>query len=114
MPSGSDEKLGTYNLFSIGKIILQWGLVVWLLWPLQNPLSATNDFIRVSVGLFLFIVFSTKMLYDTIIGGRDKRREPLQEFMHMIGLILAIVLVVGMVIFFIGMLMANVIKSSMM
>ena len=113
MLSGSGDT-STKNIFvRTGITIIQWAVVIWLLLPLTRPFTGSEDFFRVAGGIFLFVVFATKLLYDTIIVGRTTKRETVEQIWHIVGIILSIVLIVAMVVVFIGLLMANIIKSSM-
>ncbi len=107
MHSGSVRKRG---IAAKGLPVLLWALAIWLLLPLHRALTGPGDFVRVCAGIFLVIIFSTKLLYDTIIERRYRSEDPIREFLHVLGLIVVIVLVVGFVVLAIGLLVANVLR----
>jgi len=80
--------------------ILKWVLVVWMLWPLfglsqQRSISLT----RVILGIMLFVIFSGKILFDTIIMDyiRQKRTTLKQDVIALVGLVAAVCLLVLLV-----------------
>jgi len=110
MPSGSEKQTKKRKLFQNIVIIIQWLLVLWLILPIYKPLHGVRHFARFAAGILLFVIISTKLLYDTVITGRSKRRNTSGEFWHLIGIVLVIILIVGMVVVFISMLVLNSLK----
>jgi len=93
------------------KFILQiakWGIVVWLLYPLYNPVHGMRDFVQVTVGIFLFVIFIFQLLYREIIEGRHRKRDPKSELLHLVGITLVIAGIIAIVIFVIGMYVMQV------
>ena len=108
--SGSEKKVSDKNSKSL-KFILQiakWGVVVWLLYPLYNPVHGMRDFVQVTVGMFLFVIFTFQLLYREIIEGRHRKRDPKSELLHLVGITLVIAGIVAVVIFVIGMYVMQV------
>ena len=100
-----------------GKTVLEvgkWVLVLWLLWPIRSAAAGPVDFMRVAVGILLFIIFTGKLFYDTIIMGllRQRRTSVKQDILSFIGIILVISLVVGFLLLFVGYLVIELIKMS--
>ncbi|MDZ7266052.1 MAG: hypothetical protein ONB48_01795 [candidate division KSB1 bacterium] len=93
--------------------LAKWALVLWLLSPLAVAMHGPVDFTRVALGILLFILFTGKMLYDTIIAPARTRaeRSPLQDVLAMIGAITVIALVVGMVLLLVGLYIMKLIAS---
>ena len=91
------------TLVEIGK----WVFVLWLLLPLRQASSGPILFARVALGILLFIIFTGKLFYDTVIEGYIRRRQmsAKQDILSLIGIVLVIGLVVGLVIFLIGFMM---------
>jgi hypothetical protein len=84
--------------------ILKWAFVLWLLWPLRQPTETMIDFVRVVLGVLLFIIFAGKLLYDTVIMSiiRQRRNTGKQDLITMIGMVLVMGLVVGLLFLFTG------------
>jgi hypothetical protein len=93
-------------------VVAQWALVLYLLWPVRGRLQRMGDFVRVTLGIFLFVVFSGKLLYDQVVARRS-RPEPREEWLHLLGIGCALVLIVGVVVFLVGILLANLLNSSL-
>ncbi|MGQ9560560.1 MAG: hypothetical protein ACUVWA_08615 [Candidatus Oleimicrobiaceae bacterium] len=111
MPSGSD-KMPPFAGWRVVVAAAQWALVAYLLWPVRGRLQGMGDFARVTLGIFLFVIFSGKLLYDQAVV-RTSRAEPRQEWLHLAGIALGLVLVVGMVVLLVGILLANLLTSSL-
>lgn len=94
--------------------IAKWVLVLWLLWPLRHASSGPVDFIRVSLGILLFILFAGKLFYDTVIMSivRRKRTSAKQDFFSLLGIILGLSVVVGLLLLFIGYVLLEVYQMS--
>ncbi|MBC7186738.1 MAG: hypothetical protein H5U38_06855 [Calditrichaeota bacterium] len=90
----------------------QWALVLYLLWPVRSRLQGMGDFARVALGIFLFVVFSGKLLYDQVIARRQST-DPREQGVHLAGIALGLVLIVGVVVLLIGILLANLLTSSL-
>lgn len=97
-------------LLEIGK----WALVLWLMSPLAFVMQGPIDFTRVALGILFFIIFTGKMLYDTVLAPAKTRAErtPLQDVLAMIGTIAVVGLAVGMMLVLVGVYVAKVIASQ--
>jgi hypothetical protein len=97
-------------LFEIAK----WALVLWLMSPLAVAMHGPFDFSRVALGILLFILFTGKLLYDSIIAPAKTRaeRSPMQDVLMMIGTIAAIGLAVGMMLLLVGIYIMKMIESQ--
>ncbi len=91
--------------------ILKWALVLWCLWPLARFSEGSIQFARVLLGILLFILFSGKLLYDTVIMDyvRQRRTTLKQDIAQFLGMLLAVGLIVGLVLMMIA---AFIIESS--
>lgn len=96
-------------LFELAK----WALVLWLMSPLAVAMHGPVDFTRVALGILLFILFTGKMLYDTILAPAKTRadRTPLQDVLAMFGSVAVIALAVGMMLVLVGLYVMKVIAS---
>jgi hypothetical protein len=88
------------TLIEIGK----WTIVLWLMSPLALAMRGPVDFSRVAIGILLFIIFTGKLLFDTIIAPLKTRTErtAAQDVIMMIGAVTAVGLAVTMMIVLIG------------
>lgn len=88
------------TLIEIGK----WVIVLWLMSPLALAMRGPVDFSRVAMGILLFIIFTGKLLFDTIIAPLKTRTErtALQDVIMMIGAVTAVGLAVTMMILLVG------------
>jgi hypothetical protein len=86
--------------------ILKWVFVLWLLFPLARFTSGGIQFTRVLLGILLFIIFSGKTFYDTIIMGmiRGKRVSLKKDIVLLLGMALGAALIVGIVVLMVGLL----------
>ncbi len=87
----------------------KWALVIWLLWPLQGAASGPINFTRVVLGILLFILFSGKLFYDTVVMGmiRQRRTTVRQDLMSLIGMVAGIAVVVGLAVMLVGLMMVQ-------
>ncbi len=86
--------------------ILKWSFVIWLLLPLSrvsqevrpNQFRGLEEFTRVLLGILLFIIFSGKVFYDTVIMGfiQQRRTTLKQDAVMFLGVILFICFIVGL------------------
>jgi len=83
--------------------ILKWAVVVWLLWPLQNALSERVSFTRIALGILLLVLFTGKLLYDTLLDPllTGRRRESKLDWVTLIVVILLVALVVALTTLFV-------------
>jgi hypothetical protein len=97
-------------ILEIGK----WVLVLWLLWPLRHASNRPGAFVRVVVGIALFVIFSGKLFYDMVITGfiRQKRTTPGQDLLTVLGSVVVIALVVGLLLFFVGLMFVALFQAS--
>lgn len=105
-----------YLVKSLQPLLLElakWALVLWLMSPLAVAMHGPIDFSRVALGILLFILFTGKMLYDTILAPAKTRAErtPLQDVLAMIGSVAVIALAVGMMLVLVGLYVMKVIAS---
>lgn len=84
--------------------IFKWGAIVWLLLPIRHASQTPVSFLRVTVGIALFIIFTGKIFYDLIIQNliRKKRENLKKDLITLVGILLIICLVVGFLIFFLS------------
>ena len=77
-----------------------------MLMPLRLAMTERVDFARITAGILLFIIFTGKMLYDIILDPwmKTSEKSAAVDLLRMLGVVLVIALVVGIVIFFIGLL----------
>jgi cobalamin biosynthesis protein CobD/CbiB len=94
--------------------LLKWSAVIWCLWPLARFSEGSIQFTRVLLGILLFIIFSGKMLYDTIIMDyiRQRRTTLKQDIAQFLGMILAVALIVGLVLLMIAALIMESMKPT--
>jgi len=94
--------------------VLKWAFVLWLLWPVRNAVETTVDLSRIVLGVLLFIIFTGKIFYDTIIIGilRRRRVSAAEDILTLIGIVLVLAIIVGLLIFFAGYLFLKVIEVS--
>jgi predicted membrane-bound spermidine synthase len=88
---------------------LRWALVIWLLWPLLGLARGSISVGRVVLGIALFVIFSGKLFYDTMISEfiRQKRPSLKQDMIGILGMILGVLLIVGFVVVMVGLLLAR-------
>lgn len=88
---------------------LRWALVIWLLWPLLGLVRGSVSVGRVVLGIALFVVFSGKLFYDTMISEfvRQKRPSLKQDMIGILGMIVGVLLIVGFVVVMVGLLLAR-------
>ncbi len=91
--------------------VVQWGLVLYLLWPLHRRVQGMWDFARVALGIFFFVIFAGKLLYDQVVT-RQSGTEPREQLLHLLGIVVGLVVIVAAVIFLLGALVANLFVAS--
>ena len=86
--------------------ILKWLFVAWLLWPIVGLGKSTMSVGRVVFGICMFVVFAGKLFYDTLITEfvRQRRTTVKQDLLMLLGMIMAVLLLVGFVVFTLGLL----------
>ncbi|MDZ7261097.1 MAG: hypothetical protein ONB05_03130 [candidate division KSB1 bacterium] len=104
------NKKGIALFLEIGK----WLLVIWLLLPMRQLLTQKVGFTRVALGILLFIIFSGKLFYDTVLSGIIRRRESSvgKDLVTMVGMVIFLSLLVGLVLFFIGIFIVAYLNTS--
>ncbi len=92
--------------------IFKWGVIIWLLLPIRHASQTPVSFIRVTIGIALFIIFTGKIFVDVLIQNLiKKKRESLrQDMIALVGIILIMGLVVGFLIFFISLYVVEAAK----
>ncbi len=105
-----------YLVKSLQPLLLElakWALVLWLMSPLAVAMHGPFDFTRVALGILLFILFTGKLLYDTILAPAKTRAErtPLQDVLALMGAVAVIALAVGMMLVLVGLYVIKVIAS---
>ncbi len=92
----------------------KWVLVLWLLLPIRKAMSERVDFTRVALGILLFILFTGKLFYDTILNSllKNKERQKSREIITMFGMAAVIALVIGVVVFMIGLFVFSSIQNA--
>ena len=80
--------------------IFKWAIVIWCLWPLARFSNGSIQLTRVILGILFFILFSGKLLYDTVIMDfiRQKRTTLKQDIAAFAGMVLAVGLIVGLIL----------------
>jgi hypothetical protein len=98
------------TVLEIGK----WAVVLWLLWPLRNASHMSLDFTRVALGIFLFVIFSGKLFYDTIIMEILKKRRTTvkQDLVALLGMVAIITLIVGVLVTFVAFLIVEMMNMN--
>ncbi len=94
---------------------LKWLTVFYLLWPLQNlTTQAPVSLPRVMLGILLFIIFSGKILYDTIIDRVKEQRDSkgVSELLTLLGIVILMALVVGIFLVLIGLTVFAVMQQQ--
>ena len=97
--------------------ILKWALVIFLLMPLRNAASGPVSFTRIAIGILLFVIFTGKLLYDTIIEKylRVRREQSAaRDLITTLGIIVVIALVIGVVVLLIGMSLFTMMQKAAM
>ena len=91
------------TLLELGK----WALVLWLLLPLRHASAGPMLFGRVALGILLFVIFTGKLFYDTVVVSviRRRRMSAKQEVLSLVGIVLGLGLVVGIVLLLVGFLL---------
>ncbi len=82
----------------------KWLIVVWLLWPLANPVPGRWTVARIVLGVCLFVIFAGKVFYDVIIMDyiRQKRTSVKQDIITLVAMVSIIALLVGLVLVLFG------------
>jgi hypothetical protein len=95
--------------------VAKWALVIWLLLPLVGFTKYPISIGRVVAGICLFVVFAGKLFYDTLIMEfvRQRRYSMKQDLMTLLGMILAVVLLVGFVVVMVGLLLGMWEKAAL-
>jgi len=92
--------------------LFKWGVIIWLLLPIQYASQTPVNFLRVTVGIALFIIFTGKIFYDTVIQNLKKRKSDTlkKDMITLVGIIMIIALIVGFLIFFISLYVVEAAK----
>jgi hypothetical protein len=108
------ERFSFHRLIKAALEVMKWGLIVWLMIPVSRASRGPVDILRVIAGILLFIIFTGKLLYDRIFADmiRGRRRTPLQDLLGSIGIILIVVILTGILIFFIGELVVALMRQE--
>jgi hypothetical protein len=101
----------------IYRVVLEigrWVLVAYLLFPLRRRMHLPLEFARSALGIVLFVIFSGKMLYDTVIWKilSGSPRDTGRDLLSMLAMVVLIALLVGITIFFIGLYVANMYQNA--
>jgi hypothetical protein len=94
--------------------ISKWALVIWLLWPLSQASEGSVSFVRVLMGILLFVIFAGKLFYDTIIEGaiRQRRTSVKQDVAGFLGMVAGIAVVVGLVVLLVGFMIVELMTMA--
>ena len=108
------KKSGQPNWLTILIEIGKWGVVVWLLWPLQRALTERIGFVRIMLGILLFIIFAGKLFYDNIISQHKKHSQAtaITGLFNIIAITLGMVVIVGAAILFIILLVMMLLQNT--
>ena len=103
------DKPKTKEQLSILFEVIKWGVIVWLILPVQNQEPNFLDFVRVVIGILLFIVFTGKLLFDTIFNDMIKQRDTSlkKDLLTLAGILLVVAIMVGFTIFAAGLILMN-------
>ncbi|MFQ6113442.1 MAG: hypothetical protein ACE5NG_05050 [bacterium] len=101
--------------FNYLKEIAKWALVLWLFLPLRHALEGPVEFVRVAVGIVLFVIFSGKLLYDVVFFPRQHRAESSagKDLLSMIGIVAGMALLVFMLVFFVALFVINYMNANL-
>ena len=102
------KKLRAREWKGIGTEFLKWGLVIWLLFPLTRMTAGRFMFMRVLLGILLFIIFAGKRFYDTVIMStiRQRRTSMKEDLIAFLGMVLGASLLVGFILFLFALMIA--------
>ena len=105
---GSEKKRGD-GLVSMLLEVFKWGLVIWLILPVQSQEPNFLDLVRVVTGILLFIIFTGKLFFDTVISDMIKQRRTSlkRDIITLLGLVLVIAIIIGFTIFATGLVLIN-------
>jgi hypothetical protein len=94
--------------------VAKWLIVIWLLWPIRHANRTPVDITRVVLGVLLFVIFTGKLFYDTVIMGilRHRRDSAKRDFVTLIGITLILSLVVGLLMLFVGYFMVELFRQA--
>ena len=94
--------------------LAKWGLVIFLLLPVWGQQISRFQAVRVAAGIFLFIIFSGKVLYDTMIMKiiRQQRTALARDVIMTAAMLLILVIVIGALIFAVGFLSLSLLQKS--
>jgi hypothetical protein len=94
--------------------IAKWLIVLWLMSPLALAMRGPVDFSRVALGILLFIIFTGKLLFDSIVAPLKTRseRSAAQDVIMMIGVVAVIGLAVAMMVLLIGLYVMKLMASQ--
>lgn len=92
----------------------RWALVVYLLFPLRRRMRLPLEFVRTALGIVLFVIFTGKMLYDSVIWKQltGATRDSGRDLLSMVAIVLLISLLVATTIFFIGLYVVNMYQQA--
>ena len=104
----------TTSLKATFREIAKWLIVLWLMSPLALTMRGPVDFSRVALGILLFIIFTGKLLFDSIIAPLKTRteRSAAQDVIMMIGAVTAVSLAVTMMILLVGVYVMKLMASQ--
>jgi polyferredoxin len=88
---------------------VKWEAVIWLLLPLLGLTKGAISVGRVVTGICLFVVFTGKLFYDTMIAEfvRQQRTTWKQDLVAILGMIAAVVFLIGFVVFMVALLLTQ-------
>ena len=72
--------------------IAKWGLVVWLLFPLQSAREGLVNFVRLGAGVVLFVIFAGKLFYDVVYFSKRHESETStgKDLLSMLGIVIGL------------------------
>ncbi|MDZ7317057.1 MAG: hypothetical protein ONB24_13130 [candidate division KSB1 bacterium] len=82
--------------FSLFLQIFQWGIAVWLLWPLFVLQADRMPLWRMMTGILLVVIGVGRLFYDSIFDFYKKRKEQ-QPLVALLSLIVTITLIAALV-----------------
>ena len=93
----------------------RWILVAWLLFPFRQRMYSPLEFVRTALGVVLFVIFTGKMFYDSVIWKEitGRSREGGRDLLSLAAIVLIITMLVAVTVFFVGLYIVNIYQSTL-
>ena len=110
-----DKNKGKKDIIGFFEELAKWALVIFLLLPVWGQQISRFQAFRVVAGIFLFVIFSGKVLYDTLIMKiiRQQRTSTKRDVIMVIATLLVLVIIIGALLFTVGFLSLTLFQKSM-